>query len=208
VTLTAAMGETREQAEAIGAYLMRTLVGAGVSPAASNALAEQLIPVVTDLLQDEPLPSEASSSEAGGVDVARLLSPVGDWAIRHEDLKLTPTLIAVAAASAGYVDPHPTTAVGTGIAASILELGARLWRKRGRLNALQRLILAALKARQSEGFRISELSERLNAHAPDGREWTAAELTAELQSLTMMRLRDGSVVEFVKESDGRWLAQV
>jgi len=134
-----------------------------------------------------------------------LMFRFGRLVIRHDDLQLMNHLgqSVTAAAGVGFFVGHiPSTTLYGAIAGAIVggfRFLNQVRRKAAVVEPDQYMILGLLKHR---ALAADELQALLDAHEPDL--WPQERVTAELNRLKTVRLRDGNVAAFVAESDGKW----
>lgn len=134
-----------------------------------------------------------------------LMFRFGRLVIRHDDLQLLNHLgqSATTAAGVGFFIGQTSSTTLYGAMAGMIVGGLKFLNQVRRKAAVvepdQYVILGILKHR---ALLADELQALLDAHEPDL--WPQERVTAELNRLKTVRLRDGNVAAFVAESDGKW----
>jgi hypothetical protein len=185
-----------ENEELCATYLAKRLRQAGVEAAISNELAN----AVVDGLRD-PWARAAGDFERGE---QMLVSSLG-WVVRDDDVKLLEGFFAAASAAAGanFFFGSATAAAIVGMVAAVFKTVNNLRRKGAFLDPIKCQILFV--TRQSEnGLELPEIVEKVQA-LPGCADLTTADVKSDLETMTSVRLRDGSVQALVAcASDGRW----
>lgn len=138
-----------------------------------------------------------------------LISRVGYWVIRDDDLKLVASFVTgvTAAVAASFFDGSVSTSAIVGIVSGCINVVRAARRKGAQIPPLGFKLLVALRTREA-GLTVQEATDVLNAivddDTPDLHTSDVAEL---LNELAATRVADGSVVAFVaKDAQERWSA--